>query len=41
MQFWLLEVTKSLASLPEDFKATAGCEAVRKRVEAAAVSFVN
>ncbi|WP_374629910.1 SIR2 family protein [Pannonibacter indicus] len=41
LQFWLLKVAKSLAALPEDFKATAGSEAVRKRVEAAANSFVN
>jgi len=41
LQFWLLKVAKSLALLPEDFKATAGSEAVRKRVEAAAASFVN
>lgn len=41
LQFWLLKVAKSLASLPEDFKATAGSEAVRKRVEAAATSFLN
>lgn len=41
LQFWLLKVAKSLALLPEDFKATAGSEAVRKRVDAAAASFVN
>ncbi|MQX91002.1 hypothetical protein [Sinorhizobium meliloti] len=41
LSFWLLKVTNSLASLPEDFKATAGSEAVRKRVEASAMSFVN
>ncbi|UEM08177.1 SIR2 family protein (plasmid) [Skermanella rosea] len=41
LQFWLLKVAKSLASLPEDFRATAGSEAVQKRVEAAAASFIN
>ncbi|WP_162243935.1 SIR2 family protein [Aurantimonas sp. Leaf443] len=41
LQFWLLKVAKSLASLPEDFKATAGSEAVRRRINTAAASFVN
>lgn len=41
LQFWLLKVTKSLATLPDDFKATSGSEAVRKRVEAAAAMFVD
>lgn len=41
LQFWLLKVAKSLALLPEGFKATVGSEAVRMRVEAAAASFVN
>ncbi len=40
LQFWILKVAKSLASLPNDFKATSGSEAVRKRVEAAAAMFV-
>jgi hypothetical protein len=41
LQFWLLKVEKSLASLSDDFKATSGSETVRKRVAAAAISFVN
>ncbi|QPL45327.1 SIR2 family protein [Halomonas sp. A40-4] len=41
LQFWLLKVAKSLALLPDDFKATAGSEAVRKNVEAAAAMFVD
>ncbi|WP_454021228.1 SIR2 family protein [Azospirillum sp. Marseille-Q6669] len=41
LQFWLLKVAKSLASLPADFRATAGSEAIQKRVEAAAASFVK
>jgi hypothetical protein len=41
LQFWLLKVTKSLAALPDDFKATSGSESVRKRVEAAAAMFVD
>lgn len=41
LQFWLLKVTQSLAALPDDFKATSGSEAIRKRVEAAAAMFVN
>lgn len=39
--FWLLKVAKSLAALPEDFKTTAGSEAVRKRVESAASILVK
>lgn len=41
LQFWLLKVVRSLAWLPDDFKATAGSEAVRKSVEAAAGMFVD
>lgn len=41
LQFWLLKAAKSLALLPDDFKVTAGSEAVRKRVEAAAAMFVS
>jgi hypothetical protein len=41
LQFWLLKVAKSLALLPDEFKATAGSEAVRKRVEASAAIFVS
>ncbi|MEH1242963.1 SIR2 family protein [Serratia marcescens] len=41
LQFWLLKVVKSLEFLPDDFKATAGSEAVRKNVEAAAAMFVS
>lgn len=41
LQFWLHKVEKSLASLSEDFKATSGSEAVRKRVESAAASFIK
>ena len=40
LQFWLLKVAKSLALLPEDFKATAGSETIRKSVESAAAMFV-
>ena len=41
LQFWLLKVAKSLAVLPDDFKATAASEATRARVEAAAAMFVR
>ncbi len=41
LQFWLLKVTKSLALLPDEFKATASSEQVRRRVGAAAASFVE
>lgn len=41
LQFWLLKVAKSLALLPDDFKAIAGSEAVRKSVETAATMFVD
>lgn len=41
LQFWLLKVAKSLASLPDDFKGTSGSEGVRKRVEAAAAMFTE
>jgi len=41
LQFWLLKLAKSLAALPDEFKATAGSEAVRKRVEASAAMFVS
>lgn len=41
LQFWLLKVAKSLALLSDEFKATAGSEAVRKRVEASAAMFVS
>lgn len=41
LQFWLLKVEKSLSLLPDDFKATAGSEVVRKSVEAAAKMFVD
>jgi hypothetical protein len=40
LQFWLLKVSKSLAALPDDFKATAGSEAIRARIEAAAATFL-
>lgn len=35
------EGDEALASLREDFYVTAGSEAVRKRIEASAMSFVN
>lgn len=41
LQFWLLKVGKSLASLPDDFKVATGSEATRARVEAAAATFVS
>jgi hypothetical protein len=41
LQFWLLKVVKSLASLPDDFKATTGSEATRARIEAAAATFIS
>jgi len=41
LQFWLLKVAQSLASLPNDFKITTGSEATRTQIEAAAASFVN
>lgn len=41
LQFWLLKIAKSLELLPDDFKATAGSEAVRRSVEAAAASFLR
>ncbi len=40
LQFWLLKVAKSLASLPDGFKVTTGTEATRARAEAVAVTFV-
>jgi hypothetical protein len=41
LQFWLLKTAKSLAALPDGFKATSGSEATRRRVEAAAATFVG
>jgi len=41
LQFWLLKAAKSLAALPNEFKATSGSEATRRRVEAAAAMFVG
>ena len=41
LQFWLLNLTKSLGSLPEEFKATASSDMIRKRIEAAAASLVK
>ncbi|WP_157759994.1 SIR2 family protein [Delftia acidovorans] len=41
LQIWLLKVEKSLSLLPDDFKATAGSEIVRKSVEAAAKMFID
>lgn len=41
LQFWLLKVSVSLASLPEEFKVTTGSEKVRSRVEAAAALFLT
>ena len=41
LQFWLLKVAKSLATLPDDFKATTGSEATRARIEAAAATFLS
>lgn len=41
LQFWLLKVAKSLASLPQDYKVTTGSEATRARIEAAAATFVS
>lgn len=41
LQFSLLKVAKSLASLPDDFKVTTGSEKMRVRVEAAAASFLT
>jgi hypothetical protein len=41
LQFWLLKVAKSLASLPEDFKVTSDSEKMRVRVEAATASFLT
>ncbi|SFV38533.1 SIR2-like domain-containing protein [Devosia crocina] len=41
VQFWLLKVEKSLASLSDEFKATSGSEAVRRSIEATAASFLN
>lgn len=41
LQLWLLKVAKSLASLPDDFKSTAGSEAVRRSIEAAATMFLQ
>lgn len=41
LQFWLLKVAKSLASLPSGFKSATGSEAIRVRIEAAAAAFLN
>ncbi len=41
LQFWLLKVEKSLSLLPDDFKATAGSEVVRKSIEAATKMFIE
>ena len=41
LQFWLLKAAKSLSALPEEFKATSGSEATRRRVQAAAAAFVD
>lgn len=41
LQLWLLKVGKSLSLLPDDFKAVAGSEVVRKSVEAAAKMFID
>lgn len=41
LQFWLLKVIRSLATLPDDFKATSGSEAIRRRVEVATAMFVD
>jgi hypothetical protein len=38
--FWLLKVSKSLASLPDEFKTTAASEATRSRIEAVCNTFV-
>lgn len=40
LQFWLLKVAKSLSALPDDFKVATGSEAVRGRIEKAAVTFL-
>lgn len=41
LQFWLFKVRNSLVLLPDEFKVTAGSEAVRMRVEEAAAMFVD
>jgi hypothetical protein len=41
LQFWLLKVVKSLASLPDGFKATSGSNAVLQRLEMAAAKFIE
>lgn len=41
LQFWLLKVAKSLAVLPDEFKATANSEVIRSRIDAAAVTFLG
>lgn len=41
LQFWILKVEKSLSLLPDEFKAAAGSEVVRKSVEAAAKIFID
>ncbi|MCG9079937.1 SIR2 family protein [Laribacter hongkongensis] len=41
LQFWLLKIVKSLATLPDDFKATTNSEAVRAQIDAAAASLIT
>jgi hypothetical protein len=41
LQFWLLKVAKSLASLPDDYKLATGSEATRASIEAAAAKFIS
>lgn len=41
LQFWLLRTAQSLATLPDDFKASTGSEQIRAQIEAAAASFVG
>jgi len=41
LQFWLLKIVKSLATLPDDFKAMTDSEVVRAQIDAAAASLVT
>jgi len=41
LQFWLLKVERSLASLSEEFKVTSGSEAIRKRIAESASRFLE
>lgn len=41
LQFWLLKVVRSLASLPDGFKATSGSNTVLQRLRMAAARFVE